>query len=109
VLDTLTKLVDGGVEELKTLQCILALTTTSTLLSGQLLAKSFALCFRIKLRGDALSTGIADATLRQIVTAVFERVDAEDRQAESTNPGVLIPARRHTHAPANLLQGASDA
>jgi hypothetical protein len=109
ILDTLSKLIDGGHEELKTLQCILALATSSNVLRGQHLSKAFALCTRIKAKGDALSTGIAEATLRQVVAAVFERVEAEDKQAESDNPGVLLPARRHSHAPDNLLQGASDA
>lgn len=109
VLDTLAKLIDGGLEELKILQCLLALATSSNILRGQHLSRAFALCTRIKLKGDVVSTGIAEATLRQMVTAVFERVEVEDKQAESDNPGVLIPARRHSHAPANLLQGASDA
>lgn len=49
------------------------------------------MCFRIKAKKDPMTGAIAAATLRQIVVAVFERVELEDRQAESDNPGVLIP------------------
>eukprot|EP00040_Diaphanoeca_grandis_P018250 m.95863 g.95863 ORF g.95863 m.95863 type:complete len:1511 (+) comp26850_c1_seq1:214-4746(+) len=107
-LDILSKLIDAGLEELKILQCILALVTNPLALRGELLCKGISLCFKLKGNKDPQTAAIAAATLRQIVTAIFERVEVEDRLAE-TSRNAVQQARRHSHAPANLLQAASDA
>ena len=107
-LEILSRLIDAGLEELKVLQCILALVTNPLALKGELLCKGISLCLKLKGNKDATTAAIATATLRQIVAAIFERVEVEDRQAELSQLAHQA-ARRHSHAPANLRQSASDA
>ena len=104
-IDCLGKLVEAGIEELKVLQCALALVTNSTIVYGELLPKPIIICFRLKSSKDPTTAAIAAATLRQLVHAVLERVEREDGAGAAAPP----VARRHTHAPPNLRQAASDA
>lgn len=85
---------EAGQEELKILQCVLGLITRCSL-RGEALSKvrlcallscctlltpsqGIVLCFRLHFTKGSTTTAIAAATLRQIVTVVFERVTQED-------------------------------
>ncbi|EDQ89355.1 uncharacterized protein MONBRDRAFT_32420 [Monosiga brevicollis MX1] len=94
VLERLQQLASTGQEEIKILQCVLSLVTTSPDIRGDDLAQAVALCFRLHFVKDVMTAAIAAASLRQLVAAVFERVAAEDRNASEA---VDSPRR---HAPA---------
>ncbi|XP_047499034.1 protein MON2 homolog isoform X3 [Penaeus chinensis] len=78
VVETLWMLMETGVEELKVLQTVTLLLTTSTVIQGPNLAKALVLCFRLHFTKDATVVNTASATVRQLVSVVFERVVAED-------------------------------
>ncbi len=96
VLNLLWKLMEEGVEELKVLQCIMSLLSTTRKVKGELLSKAIVLCFRLHFTKDSTTNAIAAATLRQIVSLIFERVQREDIER-----GVFFPAPTtsfsHTH------------
>ena len=96
VVETLSKVCDVATEDLKVLQCILALATSTTFLHATPLAKVFfmyyvlcnstvdvssmqsiQICLRMLHTRESTTAAIAAATLRQIITVVFERVIKE--------------------------------
>ncbi|EGD78983.1 hypothetical protein PTSG_01954 [Salpingoeca rosetta] len=83
VLDSLEKLRDAGLEEIKVLQCVLSLVTTTPQLVDKALARACVLCFSLHFSRDSTTAAIAAATLRQITTAVFDRVVIEDQMRET--------------------------
>ena len=70
---------ESGVEELKVLQTITLLITTNTLVRSESLAKALSLCFRLHFTKNSTTNNTASATIRQLVSAVFERVQIEDK------------------------------
>eukprot|EP00043_Microstomoeca_roanoka_P001504 m.33096 g.33096 ORF g.33096 m.33096 type:complete len:1605 (-) comp10854_c0_seq2:417-5231(-) len=78
LISTLQRLTSSGLEEIKVLQCISSLVTTTPHLIDKDLAEAFVLCFSLHFSRDPTTAAIAAATLRQITTAVFDRVVAED-------------------------------
>uniref|UniRef100_A0A0N7ZAU2 Protein MON2 homolog n=1 Tax=Scylla olivacea TaxID=85551 RepID=A0A0N7ZAU2_SCYOL len=78
VVETLWMLMEAGIEELKVLQTVTLLLTTSAVIQGATLAKALVLCFRLHFTKDATVVNTASATVRQLVSVVFERVVAED-------------------------------
>eukprot|EP01147_Barroeca_monosierra_P002418 gene2417-5359_t len=78
VLDCLGKLSNAGLEEIKILQCILSLVSTTNKVIDTNLARAFSLCFGLTLSRDSSVATIATATLRQMTTSVFDRVLQED-------------------------------
>ncbi|XP_048464034.1 protein MON2 homolog isoform X4 [Rhincodon typus] len=76
----LWQLMENGLEELKLLQTVLVLLTTNTVVHDDALAKAIVLCFRLHFTKDNITNNTAAATVRQVVTVVFERMDAEDEQ-----------------------------
>ena len=70
---------ESGVEELKVLQTITLLITTNNLVKGENLAKGLSLCFRLHFTKNSTTNNTASATIRQLVCALFERVQTEDQ------------------------------
>nr|XP_014346741.1 PREDICTED: protein MON2 homolog isoform X2 [Latimeria chalumnae] len=80
IINMLWQLMENGLEELKLLQTVLVLLTTNTVVHDEVLAKAIVLCFRLHFTKDNITNNTAAATVRQVVTVVFERMVAEDEQ-----------------------------
>lgn len=79
IINTLWVLMEAGVEELKLLQTAILLITTNTVVQHDALARALVLCFRLHFTKDSTTINTAAATVRQLVTMVFERVMTEDK------------------------------
>uniref|UniRef100_A0A1S4H3D2 Protein MON2 homolog n=1 Tax=Anopheles gambiae TaxID=7165 RepID=A0A1S4H3D2_ANOGA len=83
ITDTLWMLMENGTEEVKVLQSVTLLLTTNTVVHGETLAKTLVLCFRLHFTKDSTTINTAGATVRQLVSLVFERVVAEEAEADA--------------------------
>uniref|UniRef100_A0A1I8Q338 Mon2/Sec7/BIG1-like dimerisation and cyclophilin-binding domain-containing protein n=1 Tax=Stomoxys calcitrans TaxID=35570 RepID=A0A1I8Q338_STOCA len=77
ITDALWMLMEHNIEEVKVLQTITLLLTTNTVVHGDTLAKSLVLCFRLHYTKNSTIVNTAGATIRQLVSLVFERVYLE--------------------------------
>ncbi|XP_072124342.1 protein MON2 homolog isoform X2 [Mobula birostris] len=99
IINMLWQLMENGLEELKLLQTVLVLLTTNTVVHDDSLAKAIVLCFRLHFTKDNITNNTAAATVRQVVTVVFERMDAEDEQhkdSDSQPPVIQGNSNRRT-------------
>uniref|UniRef100_A0A8C2DLH9 Protein MON2 homolog n=1 Tax=Cyprinus carpio TaxID=7962 RepID=A0A8C2DLH9_CYPCA len=80
IINMLWQLMENGLEELKLLQTVLVLLTTNTIVHDEVLSKAIVLCFRLHFTKDNITNNTAAATVRQVVTVVFERMVAEDEK-----------------------------
>lgn len=78
ITDTLWMLMENGTEEVKVLQTVTLLLTTNSVVHGETLAKALVLCFRLHFTKDSTTINTAGATVRQLVSLVFERVVVEE-------------------------------
>uniref|UniRef100_A0A1B6LWA5 Protein MON2 homolog n=1 Tax=Graphocephala atropunctata TaxID=36148 RepID=A0A1B6LWA5_9HEMI len=78
ITDTFWMLMESGTEEVKILQSVTLLLTTNAVVHGDTLARNLVLCFRLHFTKDSTTINTAGATVRQLVSLVFERVIAED-------------------------------
>uniref|UniRef100_A0A4W5QZX6 Protein MON2 homolog n=1 Tax=Hucho hucho TaxID=62062 RepID=A0A4W5QZX6_9TELE len=85
IINMLWQLMENGLEELKLLQTVLVLLTTNTVVHDQVLSKAIVLCFRLHFTKDNITNNTAAATVRQVVTVVFERMVAEDERFKGQN------------------------
>ncbi|XP_052894709.1 protein MON2 homolog isoform X2 [Anopheles moucheti] len=104
ITDTLWMLMENGTEEVKVLQSVTLLLTTNTVVHGETLAKTLVLCFRLHFTKDSTTINTAGATVRQLVSLVFERVVAEEAEADANQD-----ERPTGVAPKGLLPCAADA
>lgn len=110
LVSTLWQLMEGGLEELRILQTIILLITTSNIVHGESLGKAMVLCFKLYFIKDATICTTAAATVRQMVSVIFERVVTEDskglasQKVEDTSGSV-----RHKNCPVSLHPCARDA
>ncbi|XP_039310634.1 protein MON2 homolog isoform X8 [Solenopsis invicta] len=81
ITDTLWLLMESGIEEVKVLQTVTLLLTSNAVVHGDTLARNLVLCFRLHFTKDCTTINTAGATVRQLVSLVFERVVAEDEQS----------------------------
>ena len=85
LINTLWQLTDFGLEELKILQIIILLVTTTDVVKHQLLAKTITIAFRLLASKDPTVMNTATAVLSQMVTKVFDRVLVENKQQSKSN------------------------
>ncbi|XP_063995099.1 protein MON2 homolog [Diachasmimorpha longicaudata] len=78
ITDALWMLMELGIEEVKVLQTVTLLLTSNTIVHGETLARNLVLCFRLHFTKDSTTINTAGATVRQLVSLVFERVIVED-------------------------------
>ncbi|GFU23215.1 protein MON2 homolog [Nephila pilipes] len=78
IITCLWALMESGTEELKLLQTVTLLITTNAIVLGETLAKAIVLCFRLHFTKNSTTNNTASATVRQLVSAVFERIIAEN-------------------------------
>ncbi|XP_055710710.1 protein MON2 homolog [Phlebotomus papatasi] len=83
ITDTLWMLMENGTEEVKVLQTVTLLLTTNTVVHGETLAKTLVLCFRLHFTKNSTTINTAGATVRQLVSLVFERVVVEEAETAS--------------------------
>ncbi|XP_066601178.1 protein MON2 homolog isoform X2 [Prorops nasuta] len=86
ITDTLWLLMESGIEEVKILQTVTLLLTSNTVVHGDTLARNLVLCFRLHFTKDSTIINTAGATVRQLVSLVFERVIVENEE-NPENPG----------------------
>ncbi|KAL6072015.1 Endocytosis and vacuole integrity protein [Balamuthia mandrillaris] len=91
VLSTQADLADDTTK-LKVLQCILSLLSTKNDLHGEALSQPLCICFRLHKNKTPTVQNTAAATLRQIVTLLFDRSAAElKNQDASTSDSISKP------------------
>ncbi|XP_037071267.1 protein MON2 homolog [Pollicipes pollicipes] len=92
ITETVWSLMKANIEEVKLLQTVTLLLTTSAVAQGDTLAKALALCFRLCFCKDSTIMNTAGATVRQLVWLVFERVLTEDGRSPSDQSSPSQPA-----------------
>ncbi|XP_050438772.1 protein MON2 homolog isoform X2 [Adelges cooleyi] len=85
ITDTLWMLMESGTEQVKVLQSVTLLLTTNSVVEGETLARNLVLCFRLHFTKDSTVINTAGATVRQLVSLVFERVIYEDQQTDNND------------------------
>lgn len=83
LVDCLWSLMENNLEEVKVLQTATLLLSTNNVVSGPVLARTIVLCFRLHNIEKTIVASIASATIRQLVSNVFERVENEDAVQQS--------------------------
>ncbi|XP_061085397.1 protein MON2 homolog isoform X2 [Conger conger] len=109
IITMLWQLMENGVEELKLLQTVLVLLTTNTVVHDQVLSKAIVLCFRLHFTKDNITNNTAAATVRQVVTVVFERMVAEDEQHKGIAEQPPVPGNSNRRSVSTLRPSAKDA
>uniref|UniRef100_A0A4W2DA62 Protein MON2 homolog n=1 Tax=Bos indicus x Bos taurus TaxID=30522 RepID=A0A4W2DA62_BOBOX len=110
IINMLWQLMENSLEELKLLQTVLVLLTTNTVVHDEALSKAIVLCFRLHFTKDNITNNTAAATVRQVVTVVFERMVAEDeRHRDITDQPVLVQGNSNRRSVSTLKPCAKDA
>ena len=90
ITDTLWMLMESAIEEVKILQTLTLLLTSSHVVQNETLARCLVMCFRLHFTRDSTVNTIAGATIRQLVPVVLERVSFVSQFEESNgNKGAL--------------------
>jgi len=103
VVETMWMLMEAGLEEVRLLQTLTLLATTNSVCCGESLARCLVICFRLVFSKDNTVATTAGATVRHLVSAVFDRAVA---QQPSPAPGTT---GRGSLAPADLPSAVADA
>lgn len=85
VIQMLWQIYDQEMDEiyLRLLQtCLILLTSNQAMVTGKNLAHAIVLCFRLHFTKNEVVNNTAEATIRQVVALVFDRVVAEDKEME---------------------------
>uniref|UniRef100_A0A8C0G6Z9 Protein MON2 homolog n=1 Tax=Chelonoidis abingdonii TaxID=106734 RepID=A0A8C0G6Z9_CHEAB len=110
IINMLWQLMENSLEELKLLQTVLVLLTTNTVVHDEALSKAIVLCFRLHFTKDNITNNTAAATVRQVVTVVFERVVFEDeRYKDVAEQPVQAPGNSNRRSVSTLKPCAKDA
>ncbi|XP_017107261.2 protein MON2 homolog [Drosophila bipectinata] len=92
ITNALWTLMENNIEEVKVLQTVTLLLTTNTVVHGDTLAKALVLCFRLHYHKNPTIVNTAGATIRQLVSLVFERVYLEKDSVSSLQHPQQPPA-----------------
>lgn len=79
VVSCLWSLMENSAEEVKLLQTVLLLLNSGDRVRGAALSKALVLCLRLHDVKDSTTVNAASATVRQLVSLVFDRVIEEDK------------------------------
>lgn len=110
IINMLWQLMENGLEELKLLQTVLVLLTTNTVVHDEVLSKAIVLCFRLHFTKDNITNNTAAATVRQVVTVVFERMVAEDQRCKGmVEPPPPVHGNSNRRSVSTLRPSAKDA
>jgi len=89
IVETAVGLLEAGLEEIKVLQTVTLLLTTNAVVRGALLAQALVLCFRLYASKDTMTSHAAGATVRQLVSLVFERLESNGQEGKDDAYGLL--------------------
>eukprot|EP00117_Sycon_ciliatum_P002578 scpid7760/ scgid7743/ Protein MON2 homolog; Protein SF21 len=109
IIGLLCSVMSLGLDDLRVLQTIVLLFTSTQHVHGAQLAKVLAICFRLHTSKDPVTSNTAIAAMRQLVTSLFERMAAEEEAAANGNlktPQLQSSSRK---SPVNLPPCAQDA
>ncbi|VDM43273.1 unnamed protein product, partial [Toxocara canis] len=98
IVNELWHLMEAECEELRVLQTLTPLVSIEMLVSGQWLAKCLVMCFRLNFAKDPIVINTASATVRQMVSCVFERVVQEDGMKSGELPIVHQTVKMNVRA-----------
>lgn len=107
LVDCLWTLMENNLEEVKVLQTATLLLSTNNVVTGPVLARAIVLCFHLYNIENNVVTSIASATIRQLVSNVFERVENEDSkepQGQLNEDSVDMVDNFNRRSPANKVQ-----
>ncbi|KFD50002.1 hypothetical protein M513_09095 [Trichuris suis] len=107
IVNCLWSLASAEVEELKVLQTVALLVSANDKIHGANLAKCLVICFRLNFAKDSTVINTASATVRQLVSQVFERARRANEQ--SSIPSVQHADGNQSRALQNLPSFFSDA
>ncbi|KAJ3156735.1 hypothetical protein HDU86_003501 [Geranomyces michiganensis] len=89
VLRTLSDLINTSMElQLKVLQIVIPLLSNYRNIHGEVLAEALLLCFRLQETKSPVVNNTAAATVRQMITFVFEKVASENDRLDA---GATVP------------------
>lgn len=104
LVDCLWTLMENNLEEVKVLQTATLLLSTNNVVSGPVLARTIVLCFRLYNIDNTVVTSIASATIRQLVSNVFERVENEDAAIDARDQLDEDSSYANNETPGNNLK-----
>ena len=114
ITDTLWMLMESAIEEVKILQTLTLLLTSSHVVQNETLARCLVICFRLHFTRDSTVNTIAGATIRQLVPVVLERVSFISQLEESNDNkgGLCTLCLQHAYEEpspkmTNLMRNAS--
>lgn len=107
LLICLWALMEHGIEEVKILQTITLLVTTNQLVINDQLAKTISLCIRLHYTKNPTTNNTASATIRQLVTVIFERVQLEDKKRASSESSSSETDSKSSPSTEKLLESVS--
>ncbi|GAU93699.1 hypothetical protein RvY_05597 [Ramazzottius varieornatus] len=79
VMSLMWTLMESHTEELKLIQTITVIITSSNILHGEYLAKSLVICLRMHFNKDPVISNTAGAAIRQIVPLLYEKALEESQ------------------------------
>ncbi|KAH9512973.1 Endocytosis and vacuole integrity protein [Bulinus truncatus] len=106
IIGMLWHLMEAGLEELKLLQTAILLLTINSVVQHDSLAKALVLCFRLHFTKDSTTINTAAAAIKQLVSAIFDRVVIEDRLTvkDGTEPVCLEELKAGSKVPPKSLR-----
>ncbi|XP_065066543.1 protein MON2 homolog isoform X1 [Rhopilema esculentum] len=107
IVNQLWELSNAGVEELRVLQTILILITTSPAVQKDSLAKTVVICFHLYFSSDSTISSTAAATIRQSIAVILDRMVEEDKIVKDSP--AEVGAAYHSKCPRTLYPQAQDA
>ncbi|CAF4212457.1 unnamed protein product, partial [Didymodactylos carnosus] len=108
-VNILSNLCDLNTEELKILQTVLLLVNTTSVVVHNTLANLFVITFRLCLSKDPTIVNTATAAVRQLITAVYDRVIEEDSQVyEIPSTASSLKTERPLLQETNLIKHSKD-
>uniref|UniRef100_A0A915KNN2 Uncharacterized protein n=1 Tax=Romanomermis culicivorax TaxID=13658 RepID=A0A915KNN2_ROMCU len=107
LVDDLWILMENEIEELRILQTMTLLGNYSSYVTGEVLAKSLVICFRLNFAKDPLVINTASATVRQLVAQVYERCSQQNGVVK--NHGIVAQKVLGRNAPTTLSSTEADA
>uniref|UniRef100_T2MA63 Protein MON2 homolog n=1 Tax=Hydra vulgaris TaxID=6087 RepID=T2MA63_HYDVU len=102
----LSTLVEDGFEDLRVLQTVIVLLTTSDVVQKDSLAQTIVLCFKLYFNQDTTTSNTASAAIRQVIAVVVDRMIEEDKKEKNTEETV---SSYHVKCPQTLRPKAQDA
>ena len=106
VVEQLVSLSESDVEDLRVLQTVIVLLTTSSAVQKDALAKTIVLCFKLYFNQDTTTSNTASAAIRQVISVVVDRMMEEDKSPREDDDETQV---FHSKCPKSLRPRAQDA